>query len=112
MRFLRYFTFILLMAVLSLSMVQKSEAEEINQGDKVTIITSGVMTRLCPYPNCGQNQHITRIPKGTVLEIEGVTEVEFGRGKYATIVKWFEVTYKGKKGWVSIFDTDKVQQQK
>jgi hypothetical protein len=47
-------------------------AGAIKQGDKVTIVTPETMARLCPYPNCGQDQHITRIPKGTVLTIEGI----------------------------------------
>ena len=74
------------------------------ESDKVTIVTPNTVARLCPYPNCGQNQHITRIPKGTVLEVKGIMDVQSGR---LPPVKWFEVTYKGKKGWISIFDTDK-----
>jgi len=62
------------------------------------------VARFCPYPNCGQDQHITRIPKGTVLTVEGIQSVKSGM---LPPVKWFEVTYKGKKGWVSIYDTDK-----
>ena len=78
-------------------------ASEVKQDDKVTIVTPGTVARLCPYPNCGQDQHITRIPKGTVLKVEGVMDVKSGM----MTVKWFEVTYKGKRGWISIFDTDK-----
>jgi len=78
-------------------------AAEVKQGDKITIITLGTVARLCPYANCGANDHITRIPKKTVLEVSGITEVKLP----AWSVKWFEVTYKGKRGWVSIFDTDK-----
>ena len=80
-------------------------ASEVKQGDKVTIITPGTVARLCPHPNCGQNQHITRIPKGTILKVEGIMDVKSG----ILTVKWFEVTYKGKRGWISIYDTDKVQ---
>ncbi len=60
------------------------------------------MARLCPYPNAGQSEHITRIPKGTLLEVEGITDVKAG----VMSVKWFEVTYQGKKGWISTYDTD------
>jgi hypothetical protein len=77
---------------------------EVKQGDKVTIIVPGTLARLCPYPNCGSNQHITRIPEGTVLEVEGIMEVKSG---ILPSVKWFEVTYKGKRGWLSIFNTNK-----
>ncbi len=80
-----------------------SVAGDIKQGDKVTIITPGTMARLCPYANCGQDQHITRIPKGTVLKVEGINKVKAGMMS----VTWFEVTYKKKRGWVSIYDTDK-----
>ena len=83
--------------------IADSQASETKQGDKVTIVTPGTVARLCPHPNCGQNQQITRIPKGTVLKIEGRMDVKSGM----MTVKWFEVTYKGKRGWISIFDTNK-----
>ena len=78
-------------------------ASDVKQGNKVTIVTPGTVARLCPHPNCGQNQHIARIPKGTILEAQGIMDVKRG----ILTVKWFEVTYKGKRGWISIFDTDK-----
>lgn len=80
-------------------------ANEVKQGDKVTIVTPGTVARLCPHPNCGQNQHTTRIPKGTVLKVEGIMDVKSGM----LTATWFEVTYKGNRGWISIFDTDKAQ---
>ena len=80
-------------------------AEEIKQGDKVTIVEPGTVARLCPYPNCGQDQHITRIPEGTVLTIEGITDIKSGK---LPAVKWFEVTYKNQRGWLSIYYTNKV----
>ena len=83
--------------------ITKAVAGDVKQGDKVTIVTPGTMARLCPYPNCGQDQHITRIPKGTSLKVEGINEVKTGMMS----VTWFEVTYKKKRGWISIYDTDK-----
>lgn len=80
-------------------------SSEVKQGDKVTIVVPGTVARLCPHPNCGSNQHFTRIPKDTVLKIEGIIDVKSGMLK----VKWFQVTYKGKRGWISIFDTNKAQ---
>jgi hypothetical protein len=80
-------------------------ATEVKQGDTVSIVTPGTVARLCPYPNCGQNEHIARIPKGTVLQVEGIMEVKSG----ILAVEWFEVTYKGKRGWISVYDTDKAQ---
>ena len=79
-------------------------AGEVKQGDTVKIIVPGTVARLCPHPNCGENQHITRIPQGTVLEVEGIMDVKSGM---LPPVKWFEVSYKGKRGWISIFNTDK-----
>jgi hypothetical protein len=78
-------------------------AAKIKQGDEVKIVTPGTVARLCPHPNCGQNAHIIRIPEGTVLEVEGIMNVKSGMMN----VIWLEVTYKGKRGWISIFDTDK-----
>ena len=75
----------------------------VKHGDKITIITPGILARLCPNPSCGQDQHITRIPEGTVLTVSGITDVTHG----ILTSEWFEVTYKGKRGWISVFDTDK-----
>ena len=105
MRVLKFFFAILLLTVLALGIALDVNASEVKQSDKVTIVTPGTVARLCPHPNCGQNQHITRIPKGTVLEVEGIMDVKSG----VLTVQWFEVTYKGKRGWISIFDTDKAQ---
>ena len=97
--------FVIVALVMVLCITSDIYANEVKQGDKVTIVTPGTVARLCPYPNCGQDQHITRIPKGTVLEVEGIMDVKSG----ILTVQWFEVTYKGKRGWISIFDTDKAQ---
>lgn len=98
---IRYSLSLLFVGLLSCSSVVFSD--DVKHGDKVKIITPDVNARLCPSPNCGSNQHITRIPNGTVMEIEGIQNVK--AGMFA--VKWFEVTFKGKRGWVSIYDTDK-----
>lgn len=91
--------FVLSMAVVATNI----DAGEFKQGDKIKIITPETVARLCPHPNCGENQHIIRIPQGTTLTIEGITSVKSGR---LPPVKWFEVKYKGNRGWVSIFDTN------
>ena len=97
--------FIALLLFLMMTLLTASDvyAKEVKQGDKVTIVTSETVARLCPHPNCGKNQHITRIPLGTTFKIEGIMTVKSGMMK----VKWFEVTYNGKRGWISIYDTDK-----
>ena len=95
----------IVMATLIGVLVQSSVliAGELQQGDKIKVITPNTVARLCPYPNCGGNEHLTRIPEGTVLIIEGITEIKAG----LMAVKWLEVKYKDKKGWISIYDTDK-----
>ena len=103
MKFFNLSLVVLCLLALVPFVIQDSHASEIKRGDKVTIVTPATMARLCPYPDCGQNQHITRIPKGSVLKVEGIMEVKMGM----MTVKWFEVTYKGNRGWISIFDTDK-----
>ena len=80
-----------------------SRAEDVKMGDIVTIVTPGIEARLCPQPGCGPDQHITRIPAGTVFTVQD-TEV-FAIGTFK--VKWFEVIYDNQHGWISIFDTDK-----
>ena len=86
-----------------LAMALFGHAEEVKQSDKITIVTAGTVARLCPNPGCGPDKHITRIPQGTVLKVEGSEDYTIGTFK----VKWFEVVYKEHRGWVSIFDTDK-----
>ena len=77
-------------------------ADEVRSGDKVTIVTPGVEARLCPLPACGPDQHITRIPEGTVLTVENTEDFAIGTIK----VKWFEVVYEESRGWISIYDTN------
>jgi hypothetical protein len=95
------------MSLLALMPCVASEvpAEEVKQGDSVTIVTPGIEARLCPQPMCKPDQHITRIPQGTVLKINGIRDAKIGTFK----VRWFEVTYNENRGWISIFDTDKAK---
>lgn len=80
-------------------------ADAAKQNNFVTIVTAGTVARLCPHPGCGPDQHITRIPEGTVLKIESAQDYAIGTFK----VKWFEVAYKDKSGWISIHDTDQAE---
>ena len=80
-------------------------ANDVKQGDSVTIVTPGTEARLCPQPGCGPNEHITRIPQGTVLTIQNTEIFEIGTFK----VKWFAVVYQNKPGWISIYDTDQAK---
>ena len=80
-------------------------ADEIKVGDPLTIVTPGTEARLCPQPACGPDQHIARIPEGTVLTVQG-TDV-FAIGTFH--VKWFAVVYENQRGWISIYDTDRAK---
>lgn len=84
---------------------EEIHADEFRPGDKVTVVTPGVAARLCPLPACGPDQHITRIPEGTVLKVENTQDFVIGTFK----VKWFEVVYEENRGWISIYDTDMVK---
>jgi hypothetical protein len=106
MKCYNYFFALLLLLGMVLYIPSDVRASEVKQGDKITIVVPGTVARLCPYPNCGENQHITRIPQGTVLTVEGIMEIKSGM---MPPVPWFEVTYKGKRGWTSIYNTDKAQ---
>jgi len=108
MKVIKHFSALLGLLVMVSCIASDVYAGEVKQGDKVTIVVPGTVARLCPYPNCGQNQHITRIPEGTVLKVEGIMDVKVG-GTIKWVVTWFEVTYKGNRGWISIFNTDKAQ---
>ena len=105
MRAYNYFSVLLLLLVAVPCMASDDYVSEVNVGDKVTIVGPGNLTKLCPYPDCRQGQHITRIPKGTVLKVEGMMNVKYGD----LTMKWFETTYKEKRGWISIYDTDQAE---
>jgi hypothetical protein len=77
-------------------------AGEITAGDNATIVTPGTEARLCPQPACGPDQHIVRIPEGTVLTVLDIEIFTIGTFK----VKWLEVDYHDHRGWISIYDTD------
>jgi hypothetical protein len=99
------FSPLLLLLVMALYMPQGAYAGDVKLGDKVTTVKSGNPTKLCPFPGCENGQHITRIPKGTVLTVEGMIKVRYGN----STTRWVETTYKEKRGWISIFDTNIVE---
>jgi len=98
----RFFVFLCLL-IIGPGIVPDIYADEIKPGDTVTIMTPGIEARLCPYPGCGPDRHITRIPAGTVLIVKNTEDYVIGTFK----VKWFEVVYDENRGWISIYDTDK-----
>ena len=76
-------------------------------GDIIKIITVDGRARLCQKPLCKQGQELLRIPTNTELKIEEVSRERMPMWD----VLWYKITYKGKKGWVSEFDTDKAPKE-
>ena len=102
--FTRFFVFLGLL-ILGPGIAPDIYADEIKPGDEVTIRTPGIETRLCPNPGCAPGRHLTRIPAGTVLTVKSTEDYVIGTFR----VKWFEVVYGENRGWISIYDTDKVR---
>ncbi len=96
---------VLILLVLCSGWLKNVHADDTNVGDTVTIVTPGIEARLCPQPACGPNQHLTRIPEGSVFTILSTDVFAIGTFK----VKWFEVIYENQRGWISIYDTDRAQ---
>ena len=99
------FSALLLLLAMASYMPQSVYAGEVKLGDRVTTVRPGNLTKLCPFPGCKKGQHLIRIPEGTVLKVEGVMNVRFGK----STTKWVETIYKEKRGWISIYDTDKME---
>ena len=96
---------VLLLFILCSGWFMNVWADDVNVGDTVMIVTPGIEARLCPQPACGPNQHLTRIPEGSVFTILNTDVFAIGTFK----VKWFEVVYENQRGWISIYDTDRAQ---
>ncbi len=105
MKLFTCFSALLLLLAAALYVSQGAYAGDVKLGDKVTTVRSGNITALCPFPGCEKGEHIARIPKGTVLKVEGMINVRY---KNST-AKWVETTYKDKRGWISIYDTKKTK---
>lgn len=112
MKVSKVFLAVMLILVMALSMALVVHANEIKQGDKVIIVEPGSGAKLCEVPRCGKKQTITFIPEGTVLEVEGIQEVDtdvpLAAGGYFILYvteEWLQVTYEGKSGWINKYDT-------
>jgi hypothetical protein len=105
MKAITCFAALLFLLVTASYVSQGVYAGDVRLGDKVTTVRPGKVTKLCPFPGCEKGQHITRIPKGTVLKVEGVMKVRYGH----STTRWVETTYKEKRGWISIYDTKKTK---
>ena len=82
--------------------------------EKGVIVKPGSGAKLCEVPRCGKRQTIVLIPEGTVLEVEGIREVDTdiplattGWSILYVTEQWLEVTYEGRKGWIHKSDTEK-----
>jgi hypothetical protein len=76
-------------------------------GDTIKIITPENRARLCPKPLCKQNQELLRIPSETKLKVEEVSNERLPMWD----VVWYKISFKGKNGWVSEFDTDRAPKE-
>jgi hypothetical protein len=92
-----------LLGIVPSVIASSDEVPVANIGDTIKIITPGTKARLCPKPLCKQDQELLRIPADTEFKVEKVSSERLPMWD----VVWYKITYKGKKGWVSEFDTDK-----
>ena len=92
----------LLLVIVPSAVADPDDAVVANIGDTIKIITPGTKARICPKPLCKEDQEIMRIPANTELKVEEVSRERLPMWD----VVWYKITYKGKKGWVSEFDTD------
>jgi hypothetical protein len=83
------------------------DAQVATIGDTIKIITPETQARLCPKPLCRQGQELARILANTEFKVEEVSRERLPMWD----VVWYRITYKGKRGWVSEFDTDKAPKE-
>jgi len=76
-------------------------------GDVIRIVTPDNRARLCPKPNCAQGQERLRISTNMELKVESSSRYRMPLWD----VVWYKVTYRGKQGWVSEFDTNKAPKE-
>ena len=67
----------------------------------IKIVTPGNRARLCSEPDCGRGTELSRLPTNIILETKGSTRIKSGYME----ATWYNVTYEGKTGWVSEYDT-------
>lgn len=72
-------------------------------GEVIIMTATNPDGRLCPLMDCGQGVLTSRIPMDTRLS---VLQVYIYKGTMYD-VPWYEVEYKGKKGWVSEYLTNR-----
>ena len=68
----------------------------------ITVVTADNRARLCRTPACGDGEELARVPTGTVLDVQAKRSVRLPRWD----VIWYQVSFKGKQGWVSEFETN------
>ena len=76
-------------------------------GNVIKIITLENRARLCPNIDCGEGQELLRLPTNTKLKVISSSKQRLPMWN----VIWYKVTYKGKQGWVSEFNTDRAPKE-
>ena len=71
----------------------------------IKIVTPGNRARLCSEPDCGPGTELSRLPTNIILEITASRRIKSGYME----ATWYNVTYGGKTGWVSEYDTKPVK---
>jgi len=82
----------------------ESDGNKGNMQGEVVITAPGNRARLCPEPNCSEGEELIFIPTGTKIPFK--SKVTVPRPMPYWSVLWYEVEYKGKRGWVSELDTN------
>lgn len=85
--------------------VAVSQESEPAPPDSLTIVTPDNRARLCGNTECPQGSELARISTGTKLVPRDSVVVR----SPAVDVTWYVVEYKAKRGYVSIYNTDRPQ---
>lgn len=97
------FFLLTVVAIMATNAYSEDIMDILKDGYEITIIAPGNTARLCPRPMCSMNEYITRIPENTVLKVAYSARLDNGAPNPGV---WCYVIYKGKGGWISIYDTD------
>ena len=108
--------FVALMIVLSwlcfftVAIAGSKEPPIATKGSVIKIDVPGNRARLCPNAWYCEECELLRLPTNTKLVVKSVLRVRYTPSAPWDVI-WYKVTYKGKEGWVSEFNTDKAPKE-